>query len=66
MLFGLWHVLPSLRPAAAEPAPTRVFGHSVLGAAVADVRRRGGSLPAPMGLHRAVNGLGCLAGFLLR
>ncbi|MCJ1676007.1 CPBP family intramembrane metalloprotease [Streptomyces sp. APSN-46.1] len=82
MLFGLWHVLPSLHLATAKPALTTVFGDSALGAALAvlsavlftaaagvlfcELRRRSGSLLAPMGLHWAVNALGYLVGFLLR
>ncbi|MFE5809957.1 CPBP family intramembrane glutamic endopeptidase [Streptomyces sp. NPDC056491] len=82
LLFGLWHVLPSLNLATAKPALTSIFGESELGAAVAvagavlftaaagvlfcELRRRSGSLLAPMGLHWAVNALGYLAGFLLR
>ncbi|MFJ6755502.1 lysostaphin resistance A-like protein [Streptomyces sp. NPDC091273] len=82
LLFGLWHVLPSLHLATAKPALTTVFGDSATGAALAVVaavlfttaagvllcalRRRSGSLLAPMGLHWAVNALGYLVGFLLR
>ncbi|MEU7603333.1 CPBP family intramembrane glutamic endopeptidase [Streptomyces sp. NPDC041003] len=82
LLFGLWHVLPSLHLATAKPALTTVFGDSGLGAALAvvaavlftgaagvlfcELRRRSGSLLAPMGLHWAVNALGYLVGFLLR
>ncbi|MCX4626229.1 CPBP family intramembrane glutamic endopeptidase [Streptomyces sp. NBC_01443] len=82
LLFGLWHVLPSLHLATAKPALTTVFGQSELGAALAvvgavlftaaagvlfcELRRRSGSLLAPMGLHWAVNALGYLVGFLLR
>ncbi|MFB7178419.1 lysostaphin resistance A-like protein [Streptomyces sp. NPDC056257] len=82
LLFGLWHVLPSLHLATAKPALTRVFGDSAPGAALAvlcavlftaaagvllcELRRRSGSLLAPMGLHWAVNALGYLVGFLLR
>ncbi|MGW6984751.1 CPBP family intramembrane glutamic endopeptidase [Streptomyces sp. NPDC054932] len=82
LLFGLWHVLPSLQLATEKPALTTVFGRSGLGAALAvlgavlftaaagvlfcELRRRSGSLLAPMGLHWAVNALGHLAGFLLR
>nr|WSW42261.1 CPBP family intramembrane metalloprotease [Streptomyces sp. NBC_01001] len=82
LLFGLWHVLPSLHLATAKPALTTVFGRSELGAALAvvgavlftaaagvlfcELRRRSGSLLAPMGLHWAVNALGYLVGFLLR
>ncbi|MEV5598763.1 CPBP family intramembrane glutamic endopeptidase [Streptomyces sp. NPDC052496] len=81
-LFGVWHVLPSLGLAAAKPALTPVFGRSVPGAVAAvvaavlftgaagvlfcELRRRSGSLLAPMGLHWAVNAFGYLAGYLLR
>ncbi|MGW5848738.1 CPBP family intramembrane glutamic endopeptidase [Streptomyces sp. NPDC055254] len=82
LLFGLWHVLPSLHLAAAKPALTTVFGDSALGGALAvlaavvftaaagvlfcELRRRSGSLLAPMALHWAVNAFGYVAGFLLR
>lgn len=82
LLFGLWHVLPSLHLATAKPALTAVFGDSALGGALAvsaavlftaaagvlfcELRRRSGSLLAPMGLHWAVNAFGYAAGFLLR
>lgn len=82
LLFGLWHVLPSLHLAAAKPALASVVGDSVLGTVLAiaaavlftaaagvlfcELRRRSGSLLAPMGLHWAVNALGYLVGFLLR
>ncbi|MEU9353570.1 CPBP family intramembrane glutamic endopeptidase [Streptomyces griseoloalbus] len=81
LLFGLWHVLPSLHLATAKPALTTVFGDSVLGAVLAtlstvlftaaagvlfcELRRRSGSLLAPLGLHWALNALGYLVGFLL-
>ncbi|MER6779051.1 MULTISPECIES: CPBP family intramembrane glutamic endopeptidase [unclassified Streptomyces] len=81
-LFGLWHVLPSLHLATAKPAVGSVVGQSGPGAALAvlgavlftaaagvlfcELRRRSGSLLAPMGLHWAVNALGYLVGFLLR
>ncbi|WP_225993773.1 CPBP family intramembrane glutamic endopeptidase [Actinomadura rudentiformis] len=82
VLFGLWHILPSLHLASAKPVLTPVFGHSALGAALVnagavlftaaagvllcELRHRSGSLLAPMGLHWAVNALGYLTGFLLR
>ncbi|AXE24271.1 CPBP family intramembrane metalloprotease [Streptomyces globosus] len=82
LLFGLWHVLPSLGLASAKPALGGVFGGSGAGAALAvlsavlftaaagvlfcELRRRSGSLLAPLGLHWAVNALGYLVGFLLR
>lgn len=81
-LFGLWHILPSLGLADAKPALGGAFGHSVLGVIVVDagavlftalagclfceLRRRSGSLLAPMGLHWATNALGYVFGFLLR
>jgi membrane protease YdiL (CAAX protease family) len=82
LLFGLWHILPSLHLATDKPALTSLLGNSVAAAAVADIgavlftaasgvlfcelRRRSGSLLAPMGLHWATNALGYLAAFLLR
>ncbi|MEU7075169.1 type II CAAX endopeptidase family protein [Streptomyces narbonensis] len=82
LLFGLWHVLPSLHLATAKPALTSVLGDSALGSVLAvvgavlftaasgvlfcELRRRSGSLLAPMGLHWAVNAFGYVAGFLLR
>ncbi|MFF8835259.1 CPBP family intramembrane glutamic endopeptidase [Streptomyces sp. NPDC015130] len=82
VLFGLWHVLPSLHLASAKPALTSVLGDSVLGSVLAvagavlftaasgvlfcELRRRSGSLLAPMGLHWAVNAFGYVTGFLLR
>lgn len=82
VLFGLWHVLPSLHLATVKPVLAPVFGRSALGAALAvvaavlftgaagalfcELRRRSGSLLAPMGLHWAVNAFGYLLGFLLR
>jgi membrane protease YdiL (CAAX protease family) len=76
VLFGLWHVLPSLRLSRVNPAITAVVGGGWVGAAVAvlgavlftglsgmvfcELRRRSGSLLAPIGLHWAVNGLGVL------
>jgi membrane protease YdiL (CAAX protease family) len=81
LLFGLWHVLPSLHLSTQKPALTAVFGHSPVGAAVADLgavlftsaagvlfcelRRRSDSLLAPIGLHWATNALGYLAAFTL-
>lgn len=72
LLFGLWHVLPSLRMAANNQAVGAVLGagrpvHLVLfavgstavaGVLFCELRRRSGSLLAPMGLHWATNGLG--------
>jgi membrane protease YdiL (CAAX protease family) len=75
-LFGLWHVLPSLRLNRVNPAVTGLVGDGPAGRVVAvagavaftaaagvlfcELRRRSGSLLAPIGLHWAVNGLGVL------
>ncbi|MFG2943170.1 CPBP family intramembrane glutamic endopeptidase [Streptomyces sp. NPDC048282] len=82
LLFGLWHILPSLNLGEEKPTLGSLFGHSVAGAVLVDVgavlftavagcllcwlRDRSGSLLAPMALHWAVNGLGYAVGFLLR
>jgi membrane protease YdiL (CAAX protease family) len=74
ILFGLWHVLPSIGTHEQNPAVSSVVGRglrgniltvagSVLGTAVAGVifaglRLFSGSVIAPMGLHWATNGLG--------
>jgi membrane protease YdiL (CAAX protease family) len=77
MLFGLWHVLPALGLARTNTAvhgaraPSRsrllvtvlatVAFTTVAGLLFAELRRRSGSLVAPMGLHWATNGFGVLA-----
>lgn len=82
LLFGLWHILPSLHLTDDKPALGSLFGHSVLGAVVANIgsvlftaasgclfcylRHRSRSLLAPMALHWATNALGYVFGFLLR
>jgi membrane protease YdiL (CAAX protease family) len=82
VLFGLWHILPSLHLTEDKPVLGSVFGHSVLGAVLANLgavlftaasgclfcylRHRSGSLLAPIGLHWATNALGYVFGFLLR
>ena len=74
LLFGVWHVLPSLRLNEVNPAVTDLVGSGAAGRALAvagavtftslagvllcELRRRSGSLLAPVGLHWAVNGLG--------
>ena len=81
VLFGLWHVLPSLSLATEKPALTAGFGHTPIGAVVTDIgavlftaaagvlfcelRRRSDSLLAPIGLHWATNALGYLTAFVL-
>ncbi|GAA2514858.1 CPBP family intramembrane glutamic endopeptidase [Pilimelia columellifera] len=72
-LFGLWHVLPSLRLHQANAAVATVTGGGraaavvgavlftgLAGVVLAELRRRTGSLLAPIGLHWATNGLGVL------
>jgi membrane protease YdiL (CAAX protease family) len=74
LIFGLWHVLPSIGTHEQNPALGKVAGQglrgnivavsiSVLTTAVAGVlfvglRLLSGSVLAPMGLHWATNGLG--------
>jgi membrane protease YdiL (CAAX protease family) len=81
VLFGLWHVLPSLHLSTDRPAFTRLVGSGALGETVTDIgavlftavagvllcelRQRSRSLLAPMGLHWATNALGYLAAYLL-
>lgn len=75
VLFGLWHVLPSLAMGAnrlvASIVGPGLLAKAIMVAAVVvftgvagwllcEVRRRSGSLLAPMGLHWATNGLGVL------
>ena len=72
LLFGLWHVLPALgfagaRTDVAGEVGTEgiVLGTVVLtmlaGVVLCELRRRSGSLLAPMGLHWATNAIGLLA-----
>jgi uncharacterized protein len=81
-LFGLWHVIPSLRLNRVNPAVASVVGRgwaatalavagavvftALAGVVLCELRRRSGSLLAPMGLHWAVNGLGVLVTAALR
>ncbi|ARF57141.1 CPBP family intramembrane glutamic endopeptidase [Streptomyces gilvosporeus] len=79
LLFGLWHVLPTLRPAgrstAFAPLPVHLPGGAVTvgtflfttaaGVLFCELRRRSNSLLAPMGLHWATNALGYLTAFTL-
>lgn len=67
-LFGLWHLLPAGALARANP---RFAGRSAVpgvmvftaagGVVLCELRRRGGSLLVPIGLHAALNGFGYLA-----
>jgi membrane protease YdiL (CAAX protease family) len=81
VLFGLWHVLPSLRLNEVNPAVAAVVGDGwpavvvavsgavlftgLAGVLFCELRRRSGSLLAPIGLHWAVNGLGVLVSALM-
>ncbi|MFI1990399.1 lysostaphin resistance A-like protein [Actinoplanes sp. NPDC020271] len=76
VLFGLWHVLPSLRLAQVNQAVGATFGvgatgrilailgavafTAVAGLLLCELRRRSGSLLAAAALHWATNGLGLL------
>lgn len=80
-LFGLWHILPSLHLNTQKPALTEIFGHSPVGAYLADLaavlftalagallcelRLRSGSLLAPMALHWSTNAFGYVADYLI-
>jgi len=81
LLFGLWHVATSLGLTSNNVGFTRLFGGGVVGmlagvtmavaaTAVAGfvfswLRRRSGSLIAPIALHWSLNGLGALAAALV-
>ncbi|WP_099020724.1 CPBP family intramembrane glutamic endopeptidase [Mycolicibacterium palauense] len=81
LLFGLWHVASSLGLTSGNVGLTRLFGGGVLGMVIGVVaaviatgaagfvftwlRRRSGSLIAPIALHWSLNGLGALAAALV-
>ena len=81
LLFGLWHSATSLGLTSSNVGFTRVFGGGVIGmlagvvlAVIATaaagfvfswLRRRSGSLLAPIALHWSLNGLGALAAALV-
>ncbi len=81
LLFGLWHIATSLGLTSSNVGFTRIFGGGMLGTiagvvlavaatAVAGfvftwLRRRSGSLIAPIALHWSLNGLGALAAALV-
>lgn len=81
LLFGMWHIATSLGLTSSNVGFTRLFGGGVLGmlagvsmAVVATgaagfvfswLRRRSGSLLAPIALHWSLNGLGALAAALV-
>jgi CAAX protease family protein len=81
LLFGLWHIATSLGLTSSNVGFTRLFGGGVAGmlagvtmAVIATgaagfvfswLRRRSGSLIAPIALHWSLNGLGALAAALV-
>ncbi|MDP1879168.1 MAG: CPBP family intramembrane metalloprotease [Actinomycetota bacterium] len=81
ILFGLWHVLPSIGTHEQNPALGSVVGEgrrgnilavalsvlttSIAGVLFAGLRLLSGSVLAPMGLHWATNGLGYAFSWLL-
>jgi membrane protease YdiL (CAAX protease family) len=80
-LFGLWHILPSLRLGVANQAVAMIVGHggyarvvvvtavvgftALAGLGFCELRRRSGSMFASVGLHWATNGLGVMAATVL-
>lgn len=76
VLFGLWHVVPSMHLNEANPAVADLAGPgrtgqmltvasavlftALAGVLLCELRRLSGSLLAPVGLHWATNGLGVL------
>ena len=81
LLFGLWHIATSLGLTSSNVGFTRIFGGGILGTIAGVVlavaatafagfvftwlRRRSGSLIAPIALHWSLNGLGALAAALV-
>jgi len=81
LLFGLWHIATSLGLTSSNVGFTRIFGGGVLGTVAGVVlavaatgvagfvftwlRRRSGSLLAPIALHWSLNGMGALAAALV-
>ncbi|GAC1643278.1 MAG: CPBP family intramembrane metalloprotease [Mycobacterium sp.] len=81
LLFGLWHIATSLGLTASNAGFTKVLGSGVFGTIAGVVgavlataaagfvftwlRRRSGSLIAPIALHWSLNGLGALAAALV-
>jgi uncharacterized protein len=81
LLFGLWHIATSLGLTSSNVGFTRIFGGGPLGTIAGVVlavaatgvagfvftwlRRRSGSLLAPIALHWSLNGLGALAAALV-
>ena len=81
LLFGLWHIATSMGLTSGNVGFTRVFGGGVFGMLAGVVlavlataaagfvftwlRRRSGSLIAPIALHWSLNGMGALAAALV-
>jgi membrane protease YdiL (CAAX protease family) len=81
LLFGLWHVATSFGLTSSNVGFTRLFGGGIVGMAAGVtgavlatgaagfvfswLRRRSGSLIAPIALHWSLNGLGALAAALV-
>lgn len=81
LLFGLWHIATSLGLTSSNVGFTRLFGGGIFGTVAGVVlavvatgfagflftwlRRRSGSLIAPIALHWSLNGLGALAAALV-
>jgi membrane protease YdiL (CAAX protease family) len=81
LLFGLWHIASSMGLTAGNVGFTRILGGGVLGVAAGVVgavlataaagyvftwlRRRSGSLLAPIALHWSLNGVGAVAAALM-
>ncbi|OBJ19966.1 CPBP family intramembrane glutamic endopeptidase, partial [Mycobacterium colombiense] len=81
LLFGLWHVATSFGLTSSNVGFTRLFGGGIVGMMVGVtgavlatgaagfvfswLRRRSGSLIAPIALHWSLNGLGALAAALV-
>jgi membrane protease YdiL (CAAX protease family) len=78
VLFGLWHVLPSLGLVELNRAAGRAFGArrvwavvaavgatALVGVVLCEIRRRTGSLVPVLALHWATNGLGYLVAYLV-
>lgn len=65
LLFGLWHVAPSLPATGFAGIAAVVVVTALLGLLLCEVRRRSGSLLAAMAGHWAANGMGVVLAALL-
>ena len=78
-LFGLWHVLPALELPRLNPVAGRMFhmrpplvvaaaaviSTALAGVVLCELRRRSGSLLAPIALHWAINALSYVTAFVV-